>query len=149
MSSLLFYSENCSLSNNLIKTIKTKKLEKYFTTKKIEELEIEEIVNSGIEIVPTIINEGFYYEKEECVDFIESLTQYLIYSQNANIIIKSKVTSLSDDKCGICMGEFEQDESVDIFYCEHKFHSECSQSWRKTKNSCPMCNKSLSKKTVF
>ena len=144
MSSLLFYSSDCKTCKTLLATIKANKLEKHFMMKQIEEIEISEIINSGIEAVPTIINNDFYYEKEECNDFVTGLVQYIKYSQNANMITTTEnLISNDEEKCGICMGQFEIGESVHTFYCTHKFHKECSITWRKTKNSCPTCGKNL------
>lgn len=147
MSSLLFYSGNCKICKSLLATIKSNKLEKYFILKQIEEIDIidiTEIINAGIEIVPTIVNNNFYYEKEECNDFVISLTQYIKYSVAANMIITTENLILNEEeKCVICMGSFEVGESVQTFYCTHKFHKECSITWRKTKNICPTCGKSM------
>ena len=71
------------------------------------------------------------------------------YSQNANLVSTSENLILNEDeKCAICMGEFEVGETVQTFYCSHKFHKECSITWRKTKNSCPTCGKSLNVQKV-
>lgn len=132
------------MSKSLIASIKTNKIEKHFVMKQIEKIEISEIINAGIVTVPTIINNDFYYENKECIDFITSLVQYIKYSTNANMITTTKNTILDEnEKCAICMGEFEIGESLHTFYCSHKFHKECSTMWRKTKNSCPICSKSL------
>lgn len=143
MSSILFYSNECKISKSLIAKIKLNKLESYFVMKLIEEIEIEEILIYGIESVPTIINNGFYYEKEECDEFINGLIQYIKYSHVANLIVTSEIKTQhdDDDKCAICMGTFEIGQTIHTFFCTHKFHKDCSVIWRKTKNSCPICNK--------
>ena len=144
MSSVLFYSDDCKICKSLITTIKSQKLEPHFVMRKVEEIEIEDIINYGIEAVPTIVNNNFYYEKEECNDFITSLIQYLKYTHTANLITTSEITiSNDDDKCAICMGSFEKGETIHTFFCKHKFHKDCSVTWRKTKNTCPTCNKLL------
>lgn len=143
MASLLFYSSECNKCKSLLNLIKGHKLEKHFIMKHVEELDTIEIINSGIEIVPTIVNNNFYYETEECNDFIASLVQYIKYSQTANMIQTSEINNKIDDSCAICMGQFEIGETLHTFYCDHKFHKECSITWRKTKNACPTCGKSL------
>lgn len=144
MASLLFYSQDCKICKSLTNTIKINKLEKYFNMKQIEEVDIEDILIYGIESVPTIINDNFYYEKEECTDFVASLIQYLKYNHTANLIVTSEnLIDNEDEKCAICMGSFEVGEKMHTFFCTHKFHQECSITWRKTKNTCPTCNKIL------
>lgn len=144
MSSLLFFSEECDMCKKLLHTIKTHKLDKNFDMRQVEMMSAEDFVNSGIEVVPTIINNNFYYEREECYDFINGMVQYIKYSQTANMItVSENMIEDENEKCAICMGEFQICEIVHTFYCEHKFHKECSVTWRKTKNNCPCCGKSL------
>lgn len=48
-----------------------------------------------------------------------------------------------DDKCAICLGDYEQDEEVKNMPCGHLFHSECLGRWLKINRTCPICKQSL------
>ena len=144
MSSIFFYSQTCPISKKLLGIIYNFKLQQMFTMKQIENLTNLDLINAGVEIIPTIINNNFYHEENECMDFVMSLIQYMKYNQNSNKIVTSEnMVKNDEDTCGICMGEFEVGETVQTFYCSHKFHKECSDIWRKKKNCCSICNKSL------
>lgn len=145
MSSILYHSKTCQISKKIINMINTYNLKQQFTINDVETLTNLDLINSGVEIIPTIVNNYVYYEGSECFDFIASLVQYIKYANQVNKITTTEnLVEDSEEKCAICMGEFEIGESIQTFFCTHKFHKECSTSWRKKKNCCPTCNKSLS-----
>ncbi|KAK1430692.1 hypothetical protein QVD17_13627 [Tagetes erecta] len=42
--------------------------------------------------------------------------------------------------CSVCLGEFEEDESVKLLpKCSHAFHVYCIDTWLKTHLNCPLC----------
>ncbi|GFN94735.1 E3 ubiquitin-protein ligase arkadia-like [Plakobranchus ocellatus] len=43
------------------------------------------------------------------------------------------------EKCTICLSEFEAGEDVRRLPCMHLFHSECVDKWLKTNKKCPIC----------
>lgn len=144
MSSILFYNKICPMSKKIINTINLHKLQDLFILKDVGTLTNLDLINSGVEVIPTIINNNVYYEDAEGLDFIVSLIQYMKYSSQANKVITSEnLIEDVDEKCAICMGEFEIGEIVQTFYCTHRFHKDCVISWRQKKNCCPTCNKSL------
>lgn len=144
MSSILFYSDVCPTSKKLLGIITNYKLQTMFIMRPVEKLTNLDLVNAGVEVIPTIVNNNFYYEENEAMDFIMSLIQYMKYNQSANKIVTSEnMVEDEEEKCGICMGEFEVGETIQTFYCSHKFHKECSDMWRKKKNCCTICNKPL------
>lgn len=79
---------------------------------------------------------------------------YLGDRRQSKIIKQNLVTSLIKKKydkstftfekqCGICMGEYSEDEEVTPLPCDprHYFHTECIEHWFLQKNTCPYCNK--------
>ena len=44
----------------------------------------------------------------------------------------------SDEKCAICLKEFQIDETKEL-PCHHKYCTNCIVQWLKLVNSCPMC----------
>ncbi|XP_067941335.1 E3 ubiquitin-protein ligase arkadia-A-like isoform X2 [Watersipora subatra] len=45
----------------------------------------------------------------------------------------------SDDKCTICISEYETDENVRRLPCLHLFHRDCVDQWLNSNKRCPMC----------
>ncbi|CAL1533746.1 unnamed protein product [Lymnaea stagnalis] len=43
------------------------------------------------------------------------------------------------EKCTICLSEFETGEDVRRLPCMHLFHSECVDQWLSTNKNCPIC----------
>lgn len=143
---ILFYSDSCQMSKKIVNTINAYKLQSMFTMRQVEKLENIDLINAGVEIIPTVIDSNtlMYYEESEGLDLVIGLAQYVKYNQSANKIVTSEnFIEDEEEKCAICMGEFEVGESVHTFFCSHKFHKECSTIWRKKKNCCPTCSKSL------
>lgn len=48
--------------------------------------------------------------------------------------------SKEDEKCPICLGEFQDEEMVIVLpHCSHIFHTLCIKEWMKRASSCPTC----------
>ena len=45
----------------------------------------------------------------------------------------------ADNKCTICMTEYEEGEVLKTLPCFHKYHKECIVEWFKHQNFCPFC----------
>jgi hypothetical protein len=43
------------------------------------------------------------------------------------------------NRCNICLGPYEEGESVRTVRCLHKFHAECIDPWLRTNPTCPIC----------
>ncbi|KAL3106279.1 hypothetical protein niasHT_013822 [Heterodera trifolii] len=51
------------------------------------------------------------------------------------------------ESCAICLGNYEQGESVITLPCaegKHEFHAECIKAWFKQSNTCPLCREKIS-----
>lgn len=56
-----------------------------------------------------------------------------------------------DDKCPICLGEWEDDDDIVVSRCAHAFHKDCIRDWVRPGNKmgapnrdkCPMCRSQL------
>jgi hypothetical protein len=50
----------------------------------------------------------------------------------------------SKEGCSICMEEYKTNDVLDqIDGCLHTFHDTCLSTWKKNKNTCPLCRYSL------
>ncbi|XP_075207768.1 RING finger protein 122-like [Anomaloglossus baeobatrachus] len=57
---------------------------------------------------------------------------------------KSKKTNLIGQVCAVCLDEFRLGEELGLCPCAHAFHTKCLMKWLEVRNSCPMCNKTIS-----
>ncbi|XP_040293087.1 RING finger protein 122-like [Bufo bufo] len=57
---------------------------------------------------------------------------------------KSKKTNLIGQVCAVCLEEFREKEELGLCPCTHAFHTKCLMKWLEVRNSCPMCNKTIS-----
>ena len=47
--------------------------------------------------------------------------------------------------CSICLDDFEDGEQVRELRCNHIFHVQCIDEWLRTKDVCPLCNRSTAR----
>ncbi|XP_069835151.1 RING finger protein 122-like isoform X2 [Dendropsophus ebraccatus] len=57
---------------------------------------------------------------------------------------KSRRASLVGQVCAVCLEEFKVKEELGLCPCTHAFHTKCLMKWLEVRNSCPMCNKTIS-----
>jgi Ring finger domain len=50
--------------------------------------------------------------------------------------------------CSICLGEYEENETLVQLPCGHDFHEECITSWTSNHTKCPLCNFDLEAEVV-
>ncbi|KAI3785494.1 hypothetical protein L1987_44613 [Smallanthus sonchifolius] len=44
-----------------------------------------------------------------------------------------------EEKCAICVEEYQADKLIGILPCKHTYHEECIKNWFKKKKECPIC----------
>ncbi|CAN8069134.1 unnamed protein product [Agarophyton chilense] len=47
------------------------------------------------------------------------------------------------EKCAICLGEYERGDHVKVLPCAHRFHAECVDQWLRVNRICPFCKQSI------
>lgn len=45
--------------------------------------------------------------------------------------------------CCICLGEYQDNDKIIVFRCNHYFHFECGQKWFRKDVVCPICRQSI------
>ena len=50
---------------------------------------------------------------------------------------------LLDEKCVICLENYQTKEKITRLNCNHTFHYKCLSTWVKTESTCPLCRFSL------
>ena len=51
--------------------------------------------------------------------------------------------AITDEKCLVCLCEYEREEELKKLPCSHTFHSECIDGWLQDHDHCPLCKKPL------
>jgi len=58
--------------------------------------------------------------------------------RKAKVVKKKKIT------CCICISDIDERTAASIDCCNHKYCTDCIETWAKTENSCPQCKKKFS-----
>ena len=69
------------------------------------------------------------------------------HQRHTDLVLESLPTHVYDgakdafdnDTCSICLGEFEDGESLRKLPCDHSFHADCIASWLNHRHTCPLC----------
>ncbi len=48
-----------------------------------------------------------------------------------------------NDSCSICLQNFNDNETLKLLNCNHKFHKNCIDEWIKINKNCPICRENL------
>ena len=64
---------------------------------------------------------------------------------NILLLDKKEITDekLLDEKCVICLENYQTKEKITRLNCNHTFHYKCLSLWVKTQNTCPLCRFTL------
>lgn len=78
----------------------------------------------------------------EFMDLPQGATQQLIEQCTASHNYQPPTKAVpegEEDKCAVCLSEFERDEHVRTLPCSHLFHVECIDRWLVFNKKCPVC----------
>lgn len=85
-------------------------------------------------------DDDFLFEKEDT----QEILRYIPTS-----IVKEVKRTNDNNKCVICLSEFQVGEKESILPCLHFFHSECIEKWIGEKKWCPVCKYDISLKSLL
>jgi len=54
-----------------------------------------------------------------------------------------EMEEVEEDKCAICLIEFQEGLDVRKLPCDHIFHPQCIDSWLEITSTCPLCKRDL------
>ncbi|PXF42347.1 E3 ubiquitin-protein ligase RNF12 [Gracilariopsis chorda] len=81
---------------------------------------------------------GIFVPHGACKTMIDKLPLEIVGEEQDDI--ESVVIPVKrGDKCAICLGPYEQGESVRHLTCNHAFHAECVDIWLEKRSLCPIC----------
>ena len=50
-----------------------------------------------------------------------------------------------DNRCAICLSDYEKDDSVKTLGCGHHFNVDCIDRWLKNSRNCPLCQQDITR----
>lgn len=113
------------------------------------ELETELIINeeptTSCEICQKIINYHIDPIVDLTCDHVYHLKCYMLQKDIDKCVACDKKIYMEhkeDTSCSVCLENIEETD-IYITKCNHHFHSECINSWKRIKNSCPNCRGDL------
>jgi hypothetical protein len=78
---------------------------------------------------------------------IESFNYYNTQEKKPNVKLCIKESNATDDikdeKCPICVSNYEIGEKITKIECNHIYHTNCISEWVKYKSECPVCRRSI------
>ncbi|XP_009117223.1 NEP1-interacting protein-like 2 [Brassica rapa] len=91
------------------------------------------------------IAEKIAAEAVQYVGFLQPyvMSVYVVKIQQV-VSLREKEEEEESTSCAICLeGLYKNDETFDLPYCSHRFHSTCVGEWLQSHNSCPLCREIL------
>ena len=73
------------------------------------------------------------------------------FDDNSNKLIEEleidekliKNNEIENNKCIICLNNYEIHDKISYLSCSHLFHSSCIKQWIKRANKCPICKNKI------
>ncbi|RIB02041.1 hypothetical protein C2G38_923253 [Gigaspora rosea] len=72
----------------------------------------------------------------------KGVPEHVIHTLPTKPYLMSKARS-PDERCTICLSEYEHNDWLRDLPCAHDFHKECIDSWFKNSDKCPICRRSI------
>ena len=66
----------------------------------------------------------------------------LIYKNMITYFLEKDI----DAECTICLEILKAEQSINLLFCGHYFHTSCIEEWLNKKRICPLCDTELPKK---
>lgn len=82
-----------------------------------------------------------------CIILFEFIIPYIMRVKTGYTFIDGKARDNESgaeiipkyQSCSICLSDYETEEDIVIFKCQHIFHKSCIQDWTKSHSTCPCC----------
>ncbi|GAA5939234.1 uncharacterized protein JCM15063_004462 [Sporobolomyces koalae] len=88
----------------------------------------------------------FPYSQWPYIEHASSKSEVPIASTSASLIGVDKPQFArkgieKEERCGICLMDYEEEDDIALAHCSHGFHAECLKAWLKDHGSCPVCRR--------
>lgn len=91
------------------------------------------------------------------VDWLENINDQVPNSQRRGALSKNEISKIDkqkflkeknvkkgeEEKCPVCLMEFEDKEEIKKLPCKHMYHPGCIDTWLKRSCKCPICKRDV------
>ena len=102
--------------------------------------ENNENINTDL-LLDELLEDNNLFEQND----IQEILRYIPTS----IVKEQKKSTDNNNKCVICLSEFQVGEKESTLPCLHIFHSECIEKWISEKKWCPVCKFDISLQSLL
>ncbi|KAK4052750.1 hypothetical protein OIV83_002037 [Microbotryomycetes sp. JL201] len=67
------------------------------------------------------------------------LTMDVDHDEDNSVLAKKGVDK--EERCAVCLQDYEEDDDVMFGLCSHGFHEDCLKAWLKEHGTCPVCRR--------
>ncbi|CAG9533639.1 unnamed protein product [Cercopithifilaria johnstoni] len=97
---------------------------------------------------PTVILGGSVPTSNDPVPIGATVEQINRFSTTYKYIKENDIPENEQERCTVCLNDFETDEEVRALRCNHVFHIVCIDRWLVYNKKCPVCRLDLDKTNV-
>ncbi|KAL3998020.1 Ring finger domain family protein [Acanthocheilonema viteae] len=97
---------------------------------------------------PTVILSGNVPTSNDPVPIGATVEQINRFSTTYKYIKENDIPENEQERCTVCLNDFEMDEEVRALRCNHVFHVVCIDRWLVYNKKCPVCRLDLDKANV-
>jgi len=79
---------------------------------------------------------------------LNQLKEYRLINKNDVITLydfieDKEISNCNEGECIICHTDYENNDTIRHFECNHYYHKDCCDEWLKISKTCPMCRKEI------
>ena len=78
-----------------------------------------------------------FYLCSICFDII--IKKYKDYKIDKNLLLPINIEDIKENKCSICLEEYNRDKDIIKLKCNHEYHKKCIKMWLNINKICPQC----------
>ena len=67
------------------------------------------------------------------------IKKYKDYKIEKNLLLPINIEDIKENKCSICLEEYNRDKDIIKLKCNHEYHKECIKMWLNINKICPQC----------
>ena len=71
------------------------------------------------------------------------IKKYKNYKIEKNLLLPINIEDIKENKCSICLEEYNRDKDIIKLKCNHEYHKECIKAWFDINKNCPQCRKNI------
>ena len=65
--------------------------------------------------------------------------KYKDHKMEQKLLLPINIEDIKENKCSICLEEYNRDKDIIKLKCNHEYHKECIKMWLNINKICPQC----------